>query len=75
MIPLAWLSFAITLFVYTFFMVQGEKPRYAIYIQLWFIPISAVGLYGVFLLGKKLLNNTMLAGLGTILLFFNFVLF
>lgn len=71
-VPLSWLSFLITLGVFTIFTVQGLKPRYAIYIQIWFIPITAAGLYTAFLLGKKMLNSAPLASLGIVLLFFNF---
>jgi len=70
--PLAWISFLITLIVFSTLMIQGLKPRYATHIQVWFIPVIAIGFYAAFLLAKSILKNPVLAGLGLILLFFNF---
>lgn len=70
-LPFCLLNFLITLAVFSVFMVPGHKPRYATYIQIWYIPIIAAGLYAAFLLLRSTLKNSIMSALGLFLLFFN----
>lgn len=72
-LPFFVLTYIVAHLSFALFTVKGNKPRYAISIEFWYILIIAVGLFGTYIIVQKLLNNKykLLIGFGVLLLFWN----
>ncbi len=54
-LPFAFLTFLGGLLAFSVLFLKGERPRYTINIEIWFILLAAVGLYCAFLVAEKTL--------------------
>lgn len=52
-LPFALLTFLGGLAAFSFLFLKGERPRYTIHIEIWFILLAAVGLYCAFLIVER----------------------
>lgn len=69
--PFSWLTFLITIIAFTVFTIPGHKPRFATYIQIWYIPIMANGLYAGYVMLRRFLKPAIIPAAGIFLMYFN----
>jgi hypothetical protein len=56
-LPLSLLTFLGGLFTITFLFLKGDRPRYAMNIEIWFILLMAAGLFAALALGEKFVGR------------------
>lgn len=72
-LPFALLTFLGGLLAFSFIFVKGERPRYAINIEFWYVVLMATGLFCAFMIGEKFLQKSYrwIAWVIPIILFWN----
>jgi hypothetical protein len=70
-LPLFALSYGITQISFVFLTIKGDKPRYAVAIEFWYILVVAAGLFAVFCVGQRLFKYRTAVWVGLLLLFWN----